>query len=170
MLQRSEHHTKVKDIMGKRFDNIFPCPCQPAWLHLLRVQSSSLVLELPFQRPSRSSSARSLELGAHLHVQAEQSPTLLPSNACIAPAPGGGQTNSRQVAFPTRPPPTMATLFPRVLLDSIAVTASWQRALSTAVPGEAGVSSDPAACSLLTRGRRMERMWVAESRLGSFPS
>lgn len=166
MFQTSEHHTKVKDNISKRFGNIFPCPCQPAWLHLLCVQSSSLVLELSFQRPSHSSSARSLELTFMFKPSSHP----LPSNACIAPAPWGAQTKSRQVVFPTRPPPTMATLFPCVLLDSIAVTAFWQRALSTAVPGEAGVSSDPAACSLLPRGRRMERMWVAASCLGSFPS
>lgn len=119
MFQTSEHHTKVKDNISKRFGNIFPCPCQPAWLHLLCVQSSSLVLELPFQRPSCSSSARSLELTFMFKPSSHP----LPSNACIAPAPWGAQTKSRQVVFPTRPPPTMATLFPCVLLDSIAVTA-----------------------------------------------
>lgn len=119
MFQTSEHHTKVKDNISKRFGNIFPCPCQPAWLHLLCVQSSSLVLELSFQRPSHSSSARSLELTFMFKPSSHP----LPSNACIAPAPWGAQTKSRQVVFPTRPPPTMATLFPCVLLDSIAVTA-----------------------------------------------
>lgn len=119
MFQTSEHHTKVKDNISKRFGNIFPCPCQPAWLHLLCVQSSSLVLELPFQRPSHSSSARSLELTFMFKPSSHP----LPSNTCIAPAPWGAQTKSRQVVFPTRPPPTMATLFPCVLLDSIAVTA-----------------------------------------------
>jgi len=81
-----------------------------------------------------------------------------PSNAFTAPAPQQMQSQSSQITFPTRPPPTTATLFPRGSLGSIAGAAPRSQVLTAA-----------SRLPVLPVGRRGGRTWVAESHQGSSP-
>lgn len=57
------------------------------------------------------------------------------SKQCFtAPAPWQTQSHSSQIVFPTRPPPTMATLFPRGSLGSIAGAAPRSQLLPAVSP------------------------------------